>query len=96
MNTESERTSYEKARRSFEELEVEEQASFVVEAATATVAKGLLRVGETLAEGVEDVVREARQRRADEASSTGPSGAASETAQEPSGNGSRSSDDASE
>lgn len=94
MSTESERTRYENARRSFEELEVEEQASFVVEAATATVAKGLLRAGETLAEGLEDVIREARQSHADKASSTGPNGAESE--ETPSDSGSRSSDDASE
>lgn len=94
MSTESERTRYEKARRSFEELEVEEQASFVVEAATATVAKGILRVGETLADGLEDVVRHARKRRADAASATGPNAAESE--ETPSNSGSRSSDDPSE
>lgn len=55
---------YDEARRSFDELEMEEQTRFLVEAAASTMATGLRQAGEALADGLEEVVRQARSHRA--------------------------------
>jgi hypothetical protein len=57
----SEDAQYEQTRRRFDELDVEAQSRFLVEAAASTLARGVLQVGEVLAEGLEDVLRRARR-----------------------------------
>lgn len=53
---------YDQARRRFDELDVEEQACFLVEATATTLARGVEQAGELLATGLEDVLRQAKQR----------------------------------
>jgi hypothetical protein len=48
--------SYDRMRRDFEGLEVEQQARFLVEASASTLAKGIEAVGRALADGLEDAV----------------------------------------
>jgi hypothetical protein len=72
---------YDDARRSFDHLEVEEQARFLVEATASTLAHGLLRAGEALADGLEDALRRARKRSAPSGKKRGPGAAEPETAQ---------------
>jgi len=78
---EQSRTRYDEARRNFDDLDVEERARFLVEATASTLAHGLLQAGEALADGLEDVVRQARKRAAHTPSSQGPGAAEPETAQ---------------
>jgi len=72
--------SYDQTRRDFEELEVEEQARFLIEASASTLAEGLERVGRILADELEEVM--GRPDRSSAASGeTGPGAAEPETAQ---------------
>lgn len=50
---------YDRMRRDFEELEVEKQARFLIEASASTLADGLERVGHMLADELEDVMHPA-------------------------------------
>jgi hypothetical protein len=70
---------YDEARRQFDELEVEEQASFLVEATATTLARGVLQVGKALAGEVEELFRQTR--RASEPRPHGPGPAEPETSQ---------------
>lgn len=71
---------YDRVRRDFEELEVEKQTRFLIEASASTLARGLEQVGHVLVEGLEDVMRrERRSRSCSEESGPGP--AEPETAQ---------------
>lgn len=84
--------SYDRMRSDFEELEVEKQAQFLIEASASTLAKGIEQVGQVLADGLGDVMH-----RADPSSTTsdkaGPGAAEPETAQRQAPqNGSSSSD----
>lgn len=72
---------YDEARSSFDDLDVEERARFLVEATASTLAHGLLRAGETLAEGLEDAIRQARSRTARADRPRGSRAAEPETAQ---------------
>ncbi len=47
--------TYEKVRAAFEELGIEERAAFLVEAAAATLGRGLEEAGRTLAHVLEDL-----------------------------------------
>lgn len=86
------KSRYDDARRTFDELDVEEQAGFVVEAAASTLARGMLQVGETLADGLEDLLRRARRQQSSRGSETSPGAAEPETSQRQAPrNGSRSS-----
>lgn len=71
---------YSDTRRQFEELDLEQQASFLVEATASTLARGVTQVGEVLADGLEDILRRSRKgsRRAGR---EGPGPAEPETAQ---------------
>lgn len=71
---------YDDTRRRFEELDMEEQASFLVEATASTLARGVTQVGEVLADGLEDLLRRARKRGRN-AGRKGPGAAEPETAQ---------------
>jgi hypothetical protein len=75
------KSRYDETRRNFDELNVEEQASFLVEATASTLARGVLQVGETLADGLEDVLRRARKQSSPGASGTRPGPAEPETSQ---------------
>jgi hypothetical protein len=87
------KSRYDEARRTFDELNVEEQASFLVEATASTLARGVLQVGETLAEGLEDVLRQARKRSSPGSTGKRPGPAEPETSQRQAPrNGSRSSE----
>jgi hypothetical protein len=76
---ESRDNRYDQARRSFDELDVEEQATFLVEATASTLARGVQTVGEALADRLEEVLR--RRRRPSASRSGGPGPAEPETAQ---------------
>lgn len=75
------RDSYDEARRSFDDLEVEDRARFLVEAAASTLAHGLVQAGEALADGLEEAIRRARRRSARPKEPRGPGAAEPETAQ---------------
>lgn len=81
MAEEDRRTRYDEARRNFDDLSVEERTRFLVEATASTLAQGLLQAGEALADGLEDVIRQARRRSARRSESHGPGAAEPETAQ---------------
>jgi hypothetical protein len=75
------RTRYDDARRSFDDLDVEERARFLVEATASTLAHGLLQAGEVLADGLEDAIRQARRSSPHSSEKRGPGAAEPETAQ---------------
>lgn len=73
---------YHQARRRFEELDVEEQASFLVEATASTLAQGLEQAGRALAGSLQDLARQARKSSTrSRTSSHRPGAAEPETAQ---------------
>lgn len=73
---------YDEARGRFEELDVEERASFLVEATASTLARGVEEAGQALAEGLQELARRARKPSACSQKSSGQPGAAEpETAQ---------------
>lgn len=73
---------YKEARSRFEELDVEERASFLVEATASTLARGLEEAGQALAGGLQEFARQARTSSAgSQASSDHPGAAEPETAQ---------------
>lgn len=71
---------YEQARRTFDELDIEEQASFLVEATASTLARGILEVGTRLADSLEEAIACAQQS-STAAEQSGPGPAEPETAQ---------------
>jgi hypothetical protein len=73
---------YDDTRRRYDELDMEEQARFLVEATATTVARGLVHAGKTVAEGLEEVIREARQTEARSGGAGEPGAAEPETAQQ--------------
>lgn len=87
------RESYEEARRRFDELDADERVSFLVEATASSLAQGLEEAGRTLADGLQDIVRRARQSSQSAASSARPGPAEPETAQRQSPRGGNSSSD---
>ncbi len=71
---------YEQTRRRFDELGVEQQAQFLIEASASALAKGIEQAGKALADGLEDAAR--RPHRSSCASQpAGPGAAEPETAQ---------------
>lgn len=84
---------YDEARSRFEELDVEEQASFLVEATASTLARGLEEAGQTLACSLQALARQARTSSARSHKPSGQPGAAEpETAQRQSPHNGASSD----
>lgn len=71
---------YNDARRRFEDLDLEEQASFLVEAGASTLARGVREVGDVLADGLRDALRTARTR-ASRSGENRPGAAEPETSQ---------------
>lgn len=53
----SDDTTYDRTRRDFDELSLEEQASFLVESAASTLARGLETLGREMAREVETTFR---------------------------------------
>lgn len=51
---------YDEARRQFDDLDVEEQSRFLIEATASTLARAILEVGTVLAGEVERLLRRAR------------------------------------
>ncbi len=83
---------YDEARRNFDELDVEKQTRFLIEATASTLARGVLEVGETLAHGLEDIMRQAKGPSSHGSTGKRPGAAEPETAQRQAPrNGSRSS-----
>jgi len=72
--------SYDQVRRDFEELGVEKQAQFLIEAGASTLAKGIEEVGRALADGLGDAVHRT-DRGASAPGESGPGPAEPETAQ---------------
>lgn len=72
--------SYDRMRRDFEELDVEKQAQFLIEASASTLARGIEQVGEVLADGLGDVMRRTDPS-AGASDRSGPGAAEPETAQ---------------
>lgn len=72
---------YNDARRRFEDLKLEEQASFLVEAGASTLAHGVREVGDVLADGLKDALRTARSRAASSPKEDRPGAAEPETSQ---------------
>ncbi len=75
---------YDQTRRDFESMRLEEQATFLVEATVSTLARGIEEAGHALAEGLDDVFKQARHRgqpSSDADPGTGPGPAEPETSQ---------------
>ena len=72
---------YEQTRRRFDELEVEQQAQFLVEASASALARGIEQAGKALAEGLQDVVRRPHRSSPASQAGSGPGAAEPETAQ---------------
>lgn len=72
---------YQQARRRFDELEIEEQSRFLVEATASTLADGVRQAGELLADGIEQTLRRARQGAPSPSGGRQPGAAEPETAQ---------------
>lgn len=79
----SSRERYDKTRRDFESMNLEEQATFLVEATVSTLARGIEEAGHALADGLDDVFRQARRKRSSSApeAESGPGPAEPETSQ---------------
>ena len=83
MPTDSDSSSrYDDTRRRFDDLNMEEQARFLVEATATTVARGLVQASKTVAEGLEDVIRDARKGRTQASEPGQPGPAEPEMAQQ--------------
>lgn len=76
----SDDTAYDRTRRDFDELSLEEQASFLVESAASTLARGLETLGREVAREVETTFRCSPSASANDASSS-PGPAEPETSQ---------------
>lgn len=63
MSDPTSRERYRNLRESFDELQIQDKALFLVEAAVSTVARGLEQAGETLAGEMEDLFSGGRARR---------------------------------
>jgi len=75
---------YDQTRRDFESMKLEEQATFLVEATVSTLARGIEEAGHALAEGLDDVFKQARRTKSSSAEpgpGTGPGPAEPETSQ---------------
>ena len=72
--------SYDRVRHDFEELEVEKQAQFLIEASASTLAKGIEQAGQVLADELGNVMHRAGRSSAS-SSKAGPGPAEPETAQ---------------
>lgn len=71
---------YEQTRRRFEDLEMEQQAQFLIEASASALARGIEQAGKALAQGLNDMACRAR-RRTSGGSEARPGAAEPETAQ---------------
>jgi len=74
-------TRYQQARRRFDELEIEEQSRFLIEATASTLADGVRQAGALLADGIEQTLRGTRKKSASSPSRREPGAAEPETAQ---------------
>ena len=72
---------YEQTRRRFDELEVEQQAQFLIEASASALARGIEQAGKALAEGLQDAVRHPPRSSCASQAGSGPGAAEPETAQ---------------
>lgn len=85
MSTDSSsRDRYDQTRRDFDAMNLEEQATFLVEAGVSTLARGIEEAGHALADGLEDMFDEARRSRcsaSDPTTESGPGPAEPETSQ---------------
>lgn len=72
--------NYEKARRDFKDLNLEEQATFWVEATTSLLARGVQEAGRTIAHELDNLFTRTRKARPEAGSGPGP--AEPETAQQ--------------
>jgi translation initiation factor 2 alpha subunit (eIF-2alpha) len=61
-STDESQTRYERTKRDFEEMNLEQKASFLLEATASTLARGLEEVGRSVGEELEDLFRRARKR----------------------------------
>jgi hypothetical protein len=71
--------TYEQTRRRFDDLEMEEQAQFLIEASASALARGVEQAGIMLANGLRDAMH--RPHRSSGASESGPGAAEPETSQ---------------
>ena len=74
---------YRRTRDAFDRMNVEEQASFLVEATASMLARGVEEVGRTLADGLDDLFRaRGKTSSSSEKGKKGPGPAEPETAQQ--------------
>jgi len=71
--------TYEQTRRRFDDLEVEQQAQFLIEASASALARGVEQAGKVLADGLRDAMH--RPHRSSRTSESGPGPAEPETSQ---------------
>ena len=72
--------AYEQTRRRFDEMEVEQQAQFLIEASAAALARSIEQAGKVLADGLHDVAHRGSQSSC-ASRDAGPGAAEPETAQ---------------
>jgi hypothetical protein len=72
---------YQQARRRFDELDLEEQSRFLIEATASTLADGVKQAGTLLADGIEETIRRSRKASASSDPGSRPGAAEPETAQ---------------
>ncbi|MFO8100245.1 MAG: hypothetical protein R6T83_11575 [Salinibacter sp.] len=94
MANESNESRYDQTRRQFEAFSPEERTRFLIEATASTLAQGIESVGRTLAHGLQDTVRRARQRSGGDGSKPGPAEPETSQRQQPRNGRSASPDDA--
>lgn len=73
---------YRRTRDSFNEMNVEEQATFLVEATASMLARGVEEAGRVVADGLSDIFRPRKQRKRRGKGAHGPGPAEPETAQQ--------------
>lgn len=85
MSTDSSsRDRYDQTRRDFDAMNLEKQATFLVEASVSMLARGIEEAGHALADGLDDVFEQARRGRgsaSEPATKSGPGPAEPETSQ---------------
>lgn len=73
---------YRRTRDTFDDLPLEDQATFLVEATASLLAHGLEEAGRAVADGLDDLFRTSKSHEQEADSTTGPGPAEPETAQQ--------------
>lgn len=73
---------YQRTRDTFNEMELEDQAAFLVEATASMLARGLEEAGRVMADGLDELFRHSTRRKRRPSGASGPGPAEPETSQQ--------------